>query len=398
MFKSILHKFLITSVMVIGGTESILAQSLFDPIITVDRSAITKYEVKQRTRFLEIFQRLDNGKKQSENDLIEDRLKMAAARRASITLSEEDLNQSMADFAATLDRSLLKMLEDLALDGVDEQAFRDYIETRVTWNQVVRQRFSSRSNPTESEIDRALASAGIQGGIRVLLTEIVLPAPPDQLATAQKTAERLTRIKSFNQFSEQARLLSISQSRENGGELDWINLNDLPKGLRPIISGLRPGQITIPLEVKDAIVLFQLRDVAETASIAPEISAIEYAQLLGPLQALVTANSKVDTCDDLYSLAKTDPELELSVQSQLPDQINRAIALRLISLDKNESNILSREETDQANMIMLCARVYTAFEDVSRSQVEDNMRSARLTSLADSYLAELRSNANISYH
>ena len=398
MLKLNLHKFVATIAIIIGGTGPVLAQSLFDQVISVDRAAITKYEINQRILFMEIFKSLESDKQNAKESLIEDRLKMAAARRASIMLSEQDLIESMSNFAANFNRSLNKMLEDLTVKGLDEQAFRDYVETRTNWRKVVTRRFASRSNPTESEIDRAMASTGTRGGIRVLLTEIVLPASPDQLINAQQTAKRLTRIKSAKQFSEQARLLSASPSRENGGELEWINLNDLPKGLRPIISGLRPGQITKPLKVENAIVLFQLRNVAETASIAPAVSAIEYAQLLGPVSALVTANSKVDTCDDLYSLAKADPLLELSVQSQLPDQINPKTALRLISLDKNETNILITPETDQADMLMLCARVYTALEDVSRSQVASNLRSARLTSFADNYLAELRSNAKITYH
>lgn len=398
MLKLNLHKFVTTLAIIIGVTGPVLAQSLFDQVISVDRAAITKYEINQRILFMEIFKSLESDKQNAKESLIEDRLKMAAARRASIMLSEQDLIESMSNFAANFNRSLNKMLEDLTVKGVDEQAFRDYVETRTNWRKVVTRRFASRSNPTESEIDRAMASTGTRGGIRVLLTEIVLPASPDQLINAQQTAKRLTRIKSPKQFSEQARLLSVSQSRENGGKLEWINLNDLPKGLRPIISGLLPGQITKPLKVENAIVLFQLRNVAETASIAPAVSAIEYAQLLGPVSALVTANSKVDTCDDLYSLAKADPLLELSVQSQLPDQINPKIALRLISLDKNETNILIVPETDQTDMVMLCARVYTALEDVSRNQVASNLRSARLTSFADNYLAELRSNAKITYH
>jgi peptidyl-prolyl cis-trans isomerase SurA len=398
MLKLNLHKFVATLAIIIGGTGPVLAQSLFDQVISVDRAAITKYEINQRILFMEIFKSLESDKQNAKESLIEDRLKMAAARRASIMLSEQDLIESMSNFAANFNRSLNKMLEDLTVKGVDEQTFRDYVETRTNWRKVVTRRFASRSNPTESEIDRAMASTGTRGGIRVLLTEIVLPASPDQLINAQQTAKRLTRIKSPKQFSEQARLLSVSQSRENGGKLEWINLNDLPKGLRPIISGLLPGQITKPLKVENAIVLFQLRNVAETASIAPAVSAIEYAQLLGPVSALVTANNKVDTCDDLYSLAKADPLLELSVQSQLPDQINPKIALRLISLDKNETNILIVPETDQTDMVMLCARVYTALEDVSRNQVASNLRSARLTSFADNYLAELRSNAKITYH
>ena len=214
MLKLNLHKFVATIAIIIGGTGPVLAQSLFDQVISVDRAAITKYEINQRILFMEIFKSLESDKQNAKESLIEDRLKMAAARRASIMLSEQDLIESMSNFAANFNRSLNKMLEDLTVKGVDEQAFRDYVETRTNWRKVVTRRFASRSNPTESEIDRAMASTGTQGGIRVLLTEIVLPASPDQLINAQQTAKRLTRIKSAKQFSEQARLLSASPSRK----------------------------------------------------------------------------------------------------------------------------------------------------------------------------------------
>ena len=305
---------------------------------------------------------------------------------------------AMSDFARNSNHNLNQLLDDLAQDGVDEQTFRDYVEVGITWRQLVRGRFASRANPTEAEIDRALASTGAQGGIQVLLTEIVLPAPPDQISAARKTANRLTRIESTTIFSEQAQLLSVAQSRTNGGKLEWTNLNDLPAGLRPIISGLRPGQITKPLEITNAIVLFQLLDIAETAFQLPKISAIEYAQLAGPESAVVSVSTRADTCDDLYGLVKTDAALTLTIQSHPQDQITEAIALRLNGLDKNEQSTLPTTEPNQADMIMLCARIYSMVEDVSRNQVTGNLRSAHLTSLADGYLAELRSNSDIIYH
>ena len=323
---------------------------------------------------------------------------MAAASRVGIALSEDTLTQAMSAFAANANLSLGQLLINLAQDAVDEETYRDYIEVGTTWREVVRSRFASRGNPTEEEIDRALASAGDQGGIQVLLTEIVLPAAPEQLANARQTAERLTRIKSASQFSEQARLLSASQSRNNGGKLEWTNLNDLPAGLRPIISGLYPGQITEPLEVQNAIVLFQLRDVAESSATGAKISAIEYALLSGPAEAVATASGKADTCDDLFGLAKAEPGLELTIQSQTPDQISRSIALRITSLDKNEFIILPAAQTGQTDLVMLCARVHMALENVSRAQIAGNLRTARLTSLADGYLAELRSTADIIFH
>ena len=398
MVKLNLQKCIAVFVLVYSVGSPAMSQSLFDSVISVDRAAITKYELDQRIRFFGLLKPSNNVEDEARNSLIEDRLKIAAARRADIQLTPEALMAAMSDFAKNSNNNLNQLLDDLAQDGVDEQTFRDYVEAGITWRQLVRGRFASRANPTEAEIDRALASAGAQGGIQVLLTEIVLPAPPDQMAAARKIANRLTRIESTNIFSEQAQLLSVAKSRANGGKLEWTNLNDLPAGLRPIISGLRPGQITKPLEITNAIVLFQLLDIAETAFQLPKISAIEYAQLAGPESAVVSVSTRADTCDDLYGLVKTDAALTLTIQSHPQDQITQAIAMRLNGLDKNEQSIRPTTEPNQADMIMLCARIYSIVENVSRSQVAGNLRSAHLTSLADGYLAELRSNSDITYH
>ena len=390
----------LAALVLIGSLNSAaLAQGLFDPVISVNRAAITAYELEQRERFLEILQRSSGMAQRARDSLIEDRLKMAAADRASIKLSATQVTKAMEDFAGNANLGLDQLLASLAQSGVDAQTYRDFIKVGVTWRELVRARFAARSAPSEAEIDRALASAGAQGGVKVLLTEIVLPAgSAAELNRARQTSERLGRITSTADFSEQARRLSVAQSRVNGGRLEWANLSDLPDGLRPIISGLRPGQITKPLEVTNAIVLFQLRDVAETTAQSPEVAAIEYARLSGPAEAVQTAVQMADTCDDFYGAVKADPALSFKIHSESPDQISQALSLRLMGLDKDEFDAVPTSEGDQAEIVMLCARVYAALEDVSRGQVADNLRSARISSLADGFLAELRASADIVYH
>jgi len=392
----------LAALVLIGSLQSAAqAQGLFDPVISVNRAAITAYELEQREQFLEILQRSSGMAQRARDDLIEDRLKMAAADRSGIKLSGAQLLSAMNEFAANANLELEQLLETLAQSGVDEQTYRDFIMVGVTWRELIRARFAARSAPSEAEIDRALASAAAQGGVKVLLTEIVLPAgSAEELNSARQTAERLGRISSTADFSEQARRLSVAQSRVNGGRLEWANMSDLPDGLRPIISGLRPGQITTPLEVPNAVVLFQLRDVAETTAQSPEISAIEYAHLKGPADAVKAATQMADTCDDFYGAAKDDPSLTLTIRSESPDQMSQALSLRLMGLDKNEFDDMPAAAAagDHAEIVMLCARVYAALEDVSRGQVADNLRSARISSLADGFLAELRASANIVYH
>ena len=69
-----------------------------------------------------------------------------------------------------------------------------------------------------------------------------------------------------------------------------------------------------------------------------------------------------------------------------------------MGLAKDEFAAMPTAEGDQAEIVMLCARVHAALEDVSRGQVADNLRSARISRLADGFLAELRASADIVYH
>ncbi|MDA8884162.1 SurA N-terminal domain-containing protein, partial [Planktomarina temperata] len=85
----------------IGALHSaVQAQGPFDPVISVNRAAITAYELEQRERFLEILQRSSGMAQRARDTLIEDRLKMAAADRAGINLSDAQVVEAMEEFAA----------------------------------------------------------------------------------------------------------------------------------------------------------------------------------------------------------------------------------------------------------------------------------------------------------
>ena len=376
-------------------SNKLAAEGIFDTIISVDGAAITNYELEQRILFFSFLNEPGDTLISSRQSLIDDRLKMAAASKDGFALTPTELENAMLDFAKNSDQNLSGLLNLLNEGGVDAETFRDYVEVGVVWREVVRKRFGSQSQPTESEIDRALAAERAEGDISVLLTEIVLPAGPSQLEESRKIARELAKITSIGSFSEKAKKLSVSSSRDNGGKIPWRNLKDLPNGLRQIIASLRPGQVAKPLEVQNAIVLFQLRDVEELGLKAPEIISMKFAKITGINSVLDLATKTVNSCNDLYGLVKLDKDVVLEMLTQHPDEIEQATALRLNRLDRHEMSIFSDSPDSIGNMIMLCERNYTTSADISRSEVAKNIRAARLTNLAEGYLAELRTNATV---
>ena len=376
-------------------SNKLAAEGIFDTIISVDRAAITNYELEQRVLFFSFLNEPGDTLISSRQSLIDDRLKMAAGTKDGFALTPTELENAMLDFAKNSNQSLSELLNLLNEGGVDAETFRDYVEVGVVWREVVRKRFGSQSQPTESEIDRALAAERAEGDISVLLTEIVLPAGPSQLEESRKIARELAKITSIGSFSEKAKKLSVSSSRDNGGKIPWRNLKDLPNGLRQIIASLRPGQVAKPLEVQNAIVLFQLRDVEELGLKAPEIISMKFAKITGINSVLDLVTKTVNSCNDLYGLVKLDKDVVLEMLTQHPDEIEQATALRLNRLDRHEMSIFSDSPDSIGNMIMLCERNYTTSADISRSEVAKNIRAARLTNLAEGYLAELRTNATV---
>ena len=376
-------------------SNKLAAEGIFDTIISVDGAAITNYELEQRILFFSFLNEPGDTLISSRQSLIDDRLKMAAGTKDGFALTPTELENAMLDFAKNSNQSLGGLLNLLNEGGVDAETFRDYVEVGVVWREVVRKRFGSQSQPTESEIDRALAAERAEGDISVLLTEIVLPAGPSQLEESRKIARELAKITSIGSFSEKAKKLSVSSSRDNGGKIPWRNLKDLPNGLRQIIASLRPGQVAKPLEVQNAIVLFQLRDVEELGLKAPEIISMKFAKITGINSVLDLVTKTVNSCDDLYGMVKLGKDVVLEMLTQHPDEIEQATALRLNRLDRHEMSIFSDSSDSIGNMIMLCERNYTTSADISRSEVAKNIRAARLTNLAEGYLAELRTNATV---
>jgi peptidyl-prolyl cis-trans isomerase SurA len=298
------------------------------------------------------------------------------------------------------------LIRALAGAGVAEQTFRDFITSALSWRDLVRARFVPRVRISESDIDKAIGAISGGSAVRVLLSEIILPAPPQQAAQAQALAERLSQISSVQQFSAEAGEVSASQSRANGGRLDWMPLTNLPAPLRPVILGLSVGQVTQPIPLEGAIALFQLRAIEETGVAAQEFSAIDYAAYYLPggrteanLHQAAVIRSSVDTCDDLYGLAKGQPEETLQRLAATPADLPNDIALELAKLDRGEiSTNLTRTTTDGSEalmVLMLCGRTAAGAEDASREQVAAQLRNQRLEAYARGYLAQLVSDARI---
>lgn len=379
------------------------AQSPFDVAVEVNDDIITEYEIDQRQKFLAIVSPANSGRETARQELIDDRLRAQELRQLGLELTDEEIRAGMEEFAGRADLSADEFLTALSQRGVSEDTFRDFVSVGLAWREFIRARFGNRVSISEAEIDRALAAAGTNRGVRVLLSEIIMPAPPAEAAAVLARAERISRADSFAEFSEYARQYSATDSRSQGGRLGWTPITNLPAQLRPQILALAPGEVTQPIVLPNAVALFQLRDIQETDAPAPEYSAIDYAQYFIPggrteaaLAEAARIRARVDQCDDLYGVAKGQPAEVLVRETRRPAEIPQDIALELAKLDRNEvSTALTSADGSALVFLMMCGRTPALDAEIDREDIAGRLRQDRLSSFAENYLQQLRADARI---
>lgn len=380
------------------------AQNLYAPVARVNDSVVTEFEVQQRQRFLQLLNAPGADRQSVIDALIDDRLRAALMRSVGGELTPDALRNGLTEFASRANLTADEFIKALGQSGVSEETFRDFVSVSLLWRDYIRARYGNTVTISEAEIDRALGAGTSGTGIRVLMSEIIIPAPPQNAARVAALADQISQSTSEAEFSSYARKYSATASRGNGGRLPWTPLDKLPPSLHGIILALAPGEVTAPLPIPNAIALFQLRGIEETGKPSEAFSEIEYAAYYiaggrseAGLAEAARVRAKVDVCDDLYAIAKGQPAEVLDRGAKKPSEIPQDIAIELAKLDPGESSVaLTRSNGQTLVFLMMCNRTAEVNAEVDRDTVIASIRQRKLQAYADQLQQQLRADARIS--
>jgi len=404
MLRRIVSAFALTTIASLSAVPG-AAQNIFEPVIFVNDQAVTRFEIEQRARMLTLFRAPGDPNRLAREQLTEERIKLDAARASGIVLEDDIVNAGMEEFASRVNMNREQFVQALEGAGVSESSFREFVRAGITWRELTRARFANRVSVSDSDLERATLALTGGASVRVLLSEIIIPvANPADAEEKQVIAARIAEATSENEFAAAARRYSAAPSAGQGGRMNWVQLSDLPAGLRQVVLSLGPGEVSDPLPIDGALALFYMRDIEETSVPAPQYSTIEYAAYYIPGgrsdQARARAaevRAMVDVCDDLYGVAQGQPPEVLERGSKAPEEIPADIAAELARLDPGEvSTNITRANGQTLVFLMLCGR--SPKLDGEQPTVEDLsnfIRNQRIQSFAEGYLAQLRAEARI---
>ncbi len=256
-----------------GMGAGAVAQTMFRPVAVVNDAAVTGYDLDQRAKILAAlgFRGGDGAalKREALDRLIDDRLKVQAGARGGITASPEEIDDALGRIAKRAKVTPEQLVAGMTSQGVGNQALRDMIAAEVVWREVVRLRFSRRTEPAEGEIDDEISEMTGQIGASYRLAEIGLPASGGGRSAADTTAlaERLyAELSSGGDFGAAVKKYSRSPSAKRGGELGWVQSDQLPPDLVASLAALKPGDVAPPLPVTGGVSILKLLDVRSDKS------------------------------------------------------------------------------------------------------------------------------------
>lgn len=401
------------------GPQAAQAQgNLFQPLVYVNDAAVTGYEVDQRIRFMQLLRAPDADRAAVEKALIDERLKEFAAKQAGIKPSPEQINSGLEEFASRGNLSVAQFTELLSRQGIDRQSFEDFVSSGIIWREFVRQRLISGVRVTDAEVDQAMQDAIETPQLTsVSLSELIIPAPQGQEDKAMALAERImSQTRSEADFASFARQYSATPSAPNGGRLPTTALANLPPSLRPILLQMQPGQVSQPLQVQGAVVLFLLRDTHGTLRPGAKEQMLDFVRFrLSSAEEAARIAAVSDTCADLFVHARGLPAQQIQRQTLPQGQIPTGEAIRLAVLDDNETTIISYGGA--VELLMLCKRSPALLANApqapvatsndaeapprdpnalpERDEIRNQLFNRKVAQAAENYLAELRANAII---
>jgi len=390
-------------------------------IAVVDDKPISLYDLKQRV-LLFIF---SSGAKnitpreeryftqQALQSLIDDKLKIQNAKKYKTVISKKEQEQSFASYARQMRLTPKQLTQRLNQAGVHKESMLKQIEASLSWQQVIggllRPQVSISDEEIYSILDRMKANKGQE---EYHVREIFLLVSDNGKREENKNAawKIVKELKKRASFQVMARQFSQSTTSAVGGDLGWLMESQIDPKLFPIISKLKPGQITDPIKTDDGYYILQLEDKRKilTASINDtrvdlqhmlfKVSAKAQGDELAALKKKITlAAAGITTCKNLAEQGKeiganeTGSLGNLAI-SDLPKNLRKPI----LALAIGHATAPIKEKGGY-RIFIVCGRQAPAVRLPTYDNVEEKLAQQRIGLLARRHLRDLRRDAIIDY-
>jgi len=199
--------------------------------------------------------------------LIVSEIQLQRADRIGLQVSDEMLNQSIANIAAQNNVPFEEMPRLLAEDGVEYADFRRQLREEITVNQLRRIEVSQSINVTDREIEQCIADleGNVVANSEYELSHILLPVPEtsdaDQVAEVEALAQQIyAQLRNGADFRQLAVQYSKGPTALEGGSLGWMQGQQVPTLFTDVLQDMGKGDISEPIRAAASFHIVKVDD------------------------------------------------------------------------------------------------------------------------------------------
>ncbi len=188
--------------------------------------------------------------------LIAEQLQLHEARRLGISVDEQAVTQAMMQLSQEKNLSLLRFRSRLVEEGVDFDRFQQHVRNRLIINRLIGHEVTSQIQVSKDEIDQELTGQPDQP--EVLIPQIAarhILIRTDRTTGDPEARTQLQQLRSRILAGEDFALLARSHSADpgsavNGGELGWVNPDDMVPEFAVQMRNTPDDQISEPFKTR----------------------------------------------------------------------------------------------------------------------------------------------------
>lgn len=380
---------------------------------TVNDEIISTYDLRQRLMLIVALsglkvtqENLPALQNQALQSLIDERLQLQEMKRYDLKLTDEDVDAEIADMAKQNNITKEQLFEGLASVGVQPETLRAQVRASIGWNYLVGGRFRDRAKIGAQQIDEVMArQSAAASKPQYLIGEIYIDAATvggmdEAMTGANQLVDQMVKGAPFPSV---ARQFSNAPSAQSGGDAGWMIAGELPPEVEQVLSQMKPGQLSRPIQTRDGVWIVYLRearagggatmvDLKQAAiRVAPDASEQDVAAATAKLSALAPKLK----CDNVEDQAG---KVEGVVGSDLGETALTELTpeFRDLAANMKVGDVSAPVRTGVGlHVIVMCGKKTVGADTMSRDEVENRLFVQQLTMLGRRWMRDLRNQALI---
>ncbi|KPP80430.1 MAG: periplasmic chaperone for beta-barrel proteins SurA [Oceanicaulis sp. HLUCCA04] len=375
----------------------------------VNDEPITTYEVRDRMRFILTTSGIQPNEEvlaqvqeQALRSLVEESLQLQTAAEFEVPITEEEVDDAIADIAARNGVTVAEIQADLESAGASIDTMRQQLRAEIAWSYLVSGRYRSRVRVSDAQIERALErllESASQTQHRVAEIMVNLPASGGESEAEERIAAIYGALERGAPFHAVAQQMSDAPTAASGGDAGWLSSDQLRPQVAQVVQQMPVGSISNPIRVPGGFMIVALADQREGQVI--EQFTLQQVTLVNSQinpesrAALEQAASGVDGCSDVAGDFSSVPraivtDLGTVGANALVPQIRSALS----GLDNGQaSDVL--ETGAGLQVFILCERNLGGPGVPQADEIENQIINQQLSLLARRWLRDLRNGATV---